>query len=255
MPQSIEATTKPATEAMKSSRRPDPVGEPAGDRGHDRRGDDVGGQHPGDLVLRRPERALHRGQRHVGDRGVEHLHDRRQHDRDGDQPLVGDRRARAPAAGAAALISRPAPRPRAAPPRPSAASAPLTTFGRPRAWPVSTSTLALMPARSGGSVLAVGEAHPERHALHHLDPVAAGVLRRQQRELRAGAGADRADLALQRLVRIGVEPHLDRLAPAHVGEVGLLVVRLDPGVVGGDEASAPARPGSRTGPAAAGRSG
>ena len=103
------------------------------------------------------------------------------------------------------------------PPSPSAASVRATTFGRPRAWPVSTSTLALMPVRSGGRSWPSVELHPERHALHHLDPVAAGVLRRQQRELRAGAGADRADLALERAVGIGVERHLDRLALGSCG--------------------------------------
>ncbi len=43
-------------------------------------------------------------------------------------------------------------------------------------------------------VLVGGEAEAQRHALHDLDPVAAGVLRRQDRELRAGARRDRADL-------------------------------------------------------------
>ena len=38
-------------------------------------------------------------------------------------------------------------------------------------------------------VLALVEGDAHRHALHHLHPVAAGVLRRQDRELRAGAGA------------------------------------------------------------------
>ena len=161
MPQSIEATTKPADRGDEELAQAHAVGEPAGHRRHDRRGDDVGGEHPGDLVLRRPERALHRGQRHVGDRGVEHLHDRRQHDRDGDQPLVGDRRGGrrrrgrgrgAHCAGAAtAVLAAEAERGRA---RAS------TTFGRPRAWPVSTSTLALMPVRSAGSVLARRRAAP-----------------------------------------------------------------------------------------------
>ena len=64
---------------------------------------------------------------------------------------------------------------------------------RPRRW---RSCRRAAPAASWPGV----ELHPERHPLHHLDPVAAGVLRRQERELRAGAGADRADLALERLV-------------------------------------------------------
>ena len=59
---------------------------PAERRGHDRGGDDVGGQHPVDLVLRRRQRALHIGQGDVGDRRVERLHDGRHHDADGQQP-------------------------------------------------------------------------------------------------------------------------------------------------------------------------
>ena len=66
------------------------VGQPADRRGHDRGGDDVGGQHPVDLVERGRQRALHVGQRHVGDRGVERLHDRRAHGADGQQRAPRD---------------------------------------------------------------------------------------------------------------------------------------------------------------------
>ena len=58
------------------------VGDPSHRRGHDRGGDDIGGQHPVDLVLRGRQRALHIGQRDVGDGGVERLHDRRRHGAD-----------------------------------------------------------------------------------------------------------------------------------------------------------------------------
>ena len=58
---------------------------PAERRGHDRGGDDIGGQHPVDLVLRRRQRALHVGQGDVGDRRVERLHDGRHHHADGQQ--------------------------------------------------------------------------------------------------------------------------------------------------------------------------
>ena len=44
-------------------------------------------------------------------------------------------------------------------------------------------------------VLARLELDPQRHALHDLDPVAGGVLRREDGELRAGAGADGRDRA------------------------------------------------------------
>ena len=58
------------------------VGDPAHRRGHDRGGDDIGGQHPVDLVLRGRQRALHVGQRDVGDGGVQRLHDGRGHGAD-----------------------------------------------------------------------------------------------------------------------------------------------------------------------------
>ena len=49
---------------------------PADRRGHDRRGGDVAGQDPGDLVIGRRQAALHVGQRDIGDRLVERLHQR-----------------------------------------------------------------------------------------------------------------------------------------------------------------------------------
>ena len=58
---------------------------------------------------------------------------------------------------------------------------------------VSTLTAALMPARSGRAVGVVDlDAHG--NALGHLDPVAGGVLGRDQREFRAGRRADAVDL-------------------------------------------------------------
>ena len=72
---------------------------PAERRGHDRGGDDVGGQHPVDLVLRRRQRALHVGQGDVGDGRVERLHDRRHHDADGQHPSHASARWSRRAAG------------------------------------------------------------------------------------------------------------------------------------------------------------
>ena len=54
------------------------AGEKAGRRRHDRGGDDVRRQHPVDLVLAGGDAALHIGQRDIGDRRVERLHQRRQ---------------------------------------------------------------------------------------------------------------------------------------------------------------------------------
>src|SRR5256885_4437313 len=41
------------------------------------------------------------------------------------------------------------------------------------------------------------EGDPHRHALRHLDPVPIGVLRREQRELAAGAHADALHVAVE----------------------------------------------------------
>lgn len=54
-------------------------------------GDEVGGQHPGGFVLGRAETAGDMGQGDVGDGGVEHLHERGQCDRHGDDPGVDAR--------------------------------------------------------------------------------------------------------------------------------------------------------------------
>src|SRR4051812_29280352 len=57
-----------------------------------------------------------------------------------------------------------------------------------------------------------------RDALHDLDPVAGGVLRRQHGELRAGRLGERGDLAAALHVGIGVDGDGDRLADPHAGE-------------------------------------
>src|SRR5712675_3355159 len=49
------------------------------------------------------------------------------------------------------------------------------------------------------------EIDPYWHALHHLDEIARRVLRRKDRELRAGAGRERADRALEQMVGEGVD--------------------------------------------------
>ena len=73
-----------------------------------------------------------------------------------------------------------------------------------------------------------------RHALHHLDVVAGGVLRRQQAEAGAGAGLQTVDMAAQRPVGIGVDGDLDRLARPHVGKLRLLEVGRHPGSADGE---------------------
>ena len=69
-----------------------------------------------------------------------------------------------------------------------------------------------------------------RHALHDLDPVAAGVLRRQQCEGAAAAGAQSGDVAVKGdTAAIDIRLQLDRLADAHARQLHFLEVRVDPG--------------------------
>ena len=199
--------------------------QPADRRRHDGGGHHVGGEHPAHLVERGGQAALHVGQRHVGDGDVEHLHDGRHHHADGDQqPLHGRREACARGAGgdhwSGSCATALEPKRRASLPR----------------RPVSISTKALMPARRRRRSWPGRELDAHRHALHDLDPVAGRVLRRQDGELRAGAGADGADRADPLLVGKRVDRDGDGLAAAHVGEVGLLGVGVDPHVLAADDA-------------------
>src|SRR5713101_1785280 len=74
-----------------------------------------------------------------------------------------------------------------------------------------------------------------RQALHDLDPVSTGVLRRQDGELRAGRRAQAFDHRLPGRVGIGVEHHCGLLADPHIGELGLLEIGLDPGTAHHDQ--------------------
>src|SRR6202048_5413823 len=67
----------------------------------------------------------------------------------------------------------------------------------------------------------LAEGEPNGYALHHLDPVAGGILRRQQREYRSARRRQRRDLAGQGEVWIGVDNNARRIALFHVGEIGL----------------------------------
>ena len=78
MPHSIEATVKPATRDEEQPLDAEPPGEKAGRRRHDRGRDDIGGQHPVDLVLAGRDAALDVRQRDVGDGRVQRLHQGRE---------------------------------------------------------------------------------------------------------------------------------------------------------------------------------
>ena len=185
VPQSAEDADEADDADDEQALAADIVGEPAGDRRRDRRGDDIGGEHPGDGVLRRAEARLHVRQRDVGDGRVEDLHDHRDHHRDGDEAAMLDL-DEAPAPAAPLIVSRAW---RASPP------APREPAVAPGSW-CRRSTEALRPRAERQVVDRLVETDADRHALHDLDPVAGRVLRGKDGELGAGAGADAGDLAL-----------------------------------------------------------
>ncbi len=73
----------------------DDVAEPAADRQDDGVGDQIAGEDPGGLVIARPQRSRDIQQRDIGDRGVEHRHERRDRQDDRDEPRVVRARGRA----------------------------------------------------------------------------------------------------------------------------------------------------------------
>src|SRR6185312_6946952 len=75
----------------------------------------------------------------------------------------------------------------------------------------------------------------DRQALHHLDPVAGRVLRRQHGKFRARAGAEALHPRLEGDVGIGVDIDGRFLADAHMRQIGFLEIGLDPDIVGADE--------------------
>src|SRR6478736_6060940 len=63
-------------------------------------------------------------------------------------------------------------------------------------------------------------------------PVAAGVLRRQQREARGGCRTYAVDPPGPSLARIGIDVDRDFLSGPDIGQFGLLRTRLNPDVIG-----------------------
>src|SRR6202171_808116 len=80
-------------------------------------------------------------------------------------------------------------------------------------------------------VMAV-EIDSHRHALHHLDEVSGGVLRRQDREWRAGARAQRTYDSLEHMIGERVNVDSDRLSHRDIGEIRFLRIGVDPGLRG-----------------------
>ena len=72
-----------------------------------------------------------------------------------------------------------------------------------------------------GQLLGI-ERDAHRHTLHDLDPVAAGILRRQQREGAARTRAQALDMAvIGHAAAIEIGGHRHRLADAHVLQAAL----------------------------------
>ena len=79
--------------AQEQIARPDPVGEPPGQRNGDGGSNDIARQHPGDRVRRRAERRGHVAQSDIDDGRIEDLHDRRRHHADRQQrAIAGEQR-------------------------------------------------------------------------------------------------------------------------------------------------------------------
>src|SRR5258706_14060962 len=80
------------------------------------------------------------------------------------------------------------------------------------------------------------ERDANRHALHDLDPVAAGVLRGEERESATGAGTETGDLpVVLELVAVEIRGELHGLADTHLLELPFLEVRIDPHIVQRDD--------------------
>ena len=70
----------------------------------------------------------------------------------------------------------------------------------------------------------------DRYPLHHLDIVAGGVFRRQQRESGPGPGHHALDAPRKGAVGESIDLQLHRLTGTHVGDLGLLEVGHHPGL-------------------------
>ncbi len=181
--------------------RAEPLGQPAGQRHGDRLGHGIGGDHPGALAGRDAQAAGDVRHRDVGDGGVQHRHE------------VGQPPSRSAGESAAA--------------RPSSGRRGWRVAmrtARPQPRRMSMSAFIDRPTRSGcaaSSLRIEGDAH--RQALDHLDPVAGGVLGRDDREGRAGAAAESPTTRAVELHALAVEVagQGHRLAEADLAQLRL----------------------------------
>ena len=175
-------------------------------------GDQIGRHHPGRFVGADAHAAGDVGQHHVGDRGVEHLHEGRKRDQNGDDPRAGRHRAasRRSASCAAASLTR----------APASARSRLSTSHRARRR-VDAHGRDDRHARAERDVgRRIVQDELDRHALDDLDVVAGRVFGRQQREGRAGAGLDAVDMAVEVRVPDRRRSRCRPAAPAACGRAG-----------------------------------
>ena len=85
------------------------------------------------------------------------------------------------------------------------------------------------------NVLIGFELNAQRHALHDLDPIAAGVLRRQDRKLRARARRNRADFAAPASIRERIDRDRRGQAGMDVRQIGFFRIGVDPKAAIGDD--------------------
>ena len=183
-PHSSEQRPKPDMQATNTRWRAEPLGQPAGQRHGDRLGHRIGGDHPGALAGRDGQAA--------GDVGTETLAmvvssttmKLARPMQDG-RPRTAwpPRQRRRSGAGAAWLTSVMV----VAPWRSGRLACETSIVGVHRQ---ADAQRMLRPAPCGSSAMRTGQ------ALHHLDPVAGGVLGRDQGEGRAGAAGQADDLAV-----------------------------------------------------------
>ena len=108
--------------------------------------------------------------------------------------------------------------------------------GKPRAWPVSTSTSTLMPARSGGRFLSLVSTRTRIGTrCTTLTQLPLVFCAGSKREFLRRRRADALDRAVPFDVGIGVDRDRDRLAGPHIGQLGLLRSGVDPDMIGVDE--------------------
>jgi len=93
------------------------------------------------------------------------------------------------------------------------------------------------------------DTHAQWNALDNFDPVAAGVLRREQLKFLRPGRADAFDGAVPLDVRVGIDCRHHWLAQPHVSHLRFFRIALDPGVIGGDQVEG----GDRGGQILAGR--